>query len=88
MLKKFLNIATRLLQALVLTSSLGYTFAAQNSEADVTVPKGIQDIVNLIKQTAGDTKSRDADIKLISEKVPAGATAQDKYVFYLSLIHI
>lgn len=82
MVKKFINNATRALALMSLMCTLGFANAAQPSETDVTVPKGIQDIVSLIKQTSGNTKSRDADIQLIAEKVSPEALAQDKYVFY------
>jgi len=67
---------------LLLTSLAGTVLAAQLAETEVSVPKGIQDIVTLIKQTAVDTKSRDADIVRIAQKVPVEASAQDKYIFY------
>jgi hypothetical protein len=67
---------------LLITGSVGIALAAQEAESEVSVPKGIQDIASLIKQTAADSKSRDADIKLIAEKIADDASAQDKYVFY------
>ena len=67
---------------LYLSSAMGVALAAQVSEPEVSVPKGIQDIVTLIKQTDVDAKSRDADIKLIKEKVAVEASTQDKYIFY------
>ena len=67
---------------LYLTNTLGVALAAQASETEVSVPKGMQDIVNLIKQANVDAKSRDADLKLIAEKVANDSSAQDKYIFY------
>jgi len=66
---------------LALASNLA-SFAAQSSEAEIAVPKGIQDIVTLLKNTAIDKKSRDADSKLLGEKVAPELPIQDKYVAY------
>jgi CHAT domain-containing protein len=77
-----LQITTRWVTVVAFMSFFGNGLAAQNSETDISVPRGIQDIVALIKQTAVDTQSRDADIKRLSEKVPADASPQDKYIFY------
>lgn len=58
MLNRFLKTAVRLLAVISMTSLLASAIATHHSEADVSVPKGIQDIVALVKQTAVDTKSR------------------------------
>jgi CHAT domain-containing protein/tetratricopeptide (TPR) repeat protein len=79
---RLFNVLAKFSVSVLLTCSLSVTLAAQVSETEVSVPKGIQDIVSLIKQTDIDTKSRDADIKLISEKIATDAPIQDKYVFY------
>ena len=82
MSKIFLRNLARQCVILCAASMMGFSFAAQNSESDVSVPKGIQDIVSLIKKTEIDAKSRDADIKLIGEQVAGDASAEQKYVFY------
>ena len=82
MLNKIIKTTTRALCVMSLSSALVVAYAAQNSDADVSVPKGIQDIVELLKQTTVNAKARDADIKLIGDTVPADASAQDKYIFY------
>ena len=79
---RLFNLLAKFAVSMLLICPLGISLAAQVSETEVSVPKGIQDIVSLIKQTGVDTKSRDADIKLISEKVVADASVQDKYIFY------
>jgi hypothetical protein len=81
-LNNLLKTLTQIFAALSLTSFLGLAFAAQNSDTDVSVPKGIQDIVTLIKQTTADTKSRDVDLQRIANKVAVEASAKDKYIFY------
>ncbi len=82
MSKIFLRNLARQCVILCAASMMGFSFAAQNSESDVSVPRGIQDIVSLIKKTEIDAKSRDADIKLIGEQVAGDASAEQKYVFY------
>jgi tetratricopeptide (TPR) repeat protein len=56
--------------------------AAQISDAEVSVPKGIQDIVALIKNSTADSKARESDIKLLSEQPASNLSTQDKYAFY------
>jgi len=67
---------------LLLIGFVQVVFSAQVSEPEVSVPKGIQDIVSLIKNSAIDSKARDADIKLVNEQVPINLSTQDKYAFY------
>ena len=64
------------------TLGLEVCAAAQVSEAEVSVPKGIQDIVALIKNSTADSKARESDIKLLSEQPASNLSIQDKYAFY------
>jgi hypothetical protein len=50
-------------------------------EAEVSVPRGIQDIVQLIKEASFDIESRDKDIASLAQTPPTDASNQDKYVF-------
>jgi len=67
---------------LLLIGFVQVVFSAQVSESEVSVPKGIQDIVSLIKNSAVDPKARDTDIKLVNEPAPNNLSTQDKYAFY------
>jgi len=51
-------------------------------EAEVSVPRGIQDIVQFIKEASFDIESRDKDIASLAQTPPTDASNQDKYVFY------
>ena len=56
--------------------------AAQPAEIEISVPKGIQDVVTLIDKTSADTKTRDADLELINQQVSNDASTEGKYSFY------
>lgn len=72
----------RLAISLLLITSMGLVFAAQASETEVSVPKGIQDVVNLLKQASVDKKTREDDLKLISKEVSKTAKAEVQYGEY------
>ena len=80
--KTFFNGIPQFVLSLLLIGFVGLTLAAQNSEDEVSVPKGIQDIVLLIKNSAVETKTRQADIKLLSEQASSNLANQEKYAFY------
>ena len=80
--KTFFNGIPQFVLSLLLIGFVGLTLAAQNSEDEVSVPKGIQDIVLLIKNSAVETKTRQADIKLVSEQASSKLANQEKYAFY------
>ena len=68
---------------LVLMAATPFALWANNPpEAEVSVPKGIQDIVQLIKEATVDIESRDKDIASLAQTPPADASNQDKYIFY------
>ena len=82
MFKNFFKLFLRVSVVYLALASNFASFAAQSSEAELAVPKGIQDIVSLLKNTAIDKKSKDADTKLLGEKVSPELPIQDKYVTY------
>ena len=79
---KLKSFFTCYLTLLLLISSLNPVFAAQTSENEISVPKGIQDIVTLLKQASADKKSRDDDLQLISKEISKDAKAEDQYSHY------
>ena len=56
--------------------------AAQVADTEVSVPKGIQDIVSLLKQASADNKSKEDDLKLINKEISKDAKAEDQYSHY------
>lgn len=78
----FFKLFVRVAFGLLITSSIGHVSAAQALETDVSVPKGIQDIVALLNQTSADNKSRDDDLKLLSKDPPKDASTEDLYSHY------
>ncbi len=77
-IKKFFRACSIIGVAMV--ASLAHS--AQIAEAEVTVPKGIKDIVALLEGASVNRKSREADIALIGQSAPTAGTDQDKYIFY------
>ena len=73
---------TRFAIGLFITTHVGIALAAQASETEVSVPKGIQDIVSLINKTVIDTKTLDADIKLVNARVSESESKTEKFTFY------
>jgi CHAT domain-containing protein len=76
--KNFLHLSL----SLVLTSNVGIAFSAQANESEVSVPKGIQDIVNSLKQANADNKSRDDDQRLLAKDISKDGKAEDLYSHY------
>ena len=56
--------------------------ATQISETEVSVPKGIQDIVDLLRQSTKNIKSREDDLKLLDKEISIDAKQEDKYSHY------
>jgi len=68
---------------LVLMAGTPFALWANNPpEAEVSVPKGIQDVIKLINSSTVDVKSRDQAIQLLEQNVATDASQQDKYIFY------
>jgi len=84
-MKKFKSSFTEILKfgfSLLLIGTLGIVSSVQASESEVSVPKGIQDIVNSLKQASADNKSRDDDLKLLAKDISKDAKAEDQYSHY------
>jgi len=60
----------------------GFALSAQNSQDEVSVPKGIQDIEKMLKLASVDNKSRDTDIKFLATDPEPSATNEEKYIHY------
>ena len=84
-MKQFKSSFTEILKfgfSLFLICTLGIVSFVQASESEVSVPKGIQDIVNSLKQASADNKSRDEDLRLIKKEIAKDAKAEDLYSQY------
>ena len=84
-MKQFKSSFTEILKfgfSLLLLGTLGIVSSVQASESEVSVPKGIQDIVNSLKQASADNKSRDEDLRLIKKEIAKDAKAEDLYSQY------
>ncbi|MCX7253059.1 MAG: hypothetical protein NTX83_01775, partial [Burkholderiales bacterium] len=80
--KTFFNGIPQFVLSLLLIGSVGLALASQNFEDEVSVPKGIQDIVISLKQASVEKKSREDDLKLISKEVSKTAKAEVQYSEY------
>ena len=61
-------------------SSMSVAVAAENATGEQSVPKTIQDIVQIINAADADNKQRNADLQLINDKAPGNASHEDRYV--------
>ena len=81
-MKKFKSSFTEILKfglSMLLISTLGIVSSVQASESEVSVPKGIQDIVNSLNQASAGDRSRDDDLRLINKETPKEAKDEDLY---------
>ena len=62
--------------------SNGICATTQVAEAEISVPKSIQDIVDLIKQAPTDNKLRDQDLKLLDKEISNNAKEEEQYIHY------
>ena len=77
-MSKFIRVGVSLL--LIISSES--VFSAQISEVEISVPKGIQDVVISLKQASVDHKSRDADLLLLNKEISKEASIDDLYSHY------
>ncbi|MEY4364197.1 MAG: hypothetical protein RLZZ24_1549, partial [Pseudomonadota bacterium] len=71
-----------LLLAVAFSCSIEVAQGAEESETAKSVPKSIQDIVQMIKASATDSKQKNADMQLIQEKASPQASAEEQYVLH------